>query len=135
MKYNYGNVYYVDFKGRDCQIKGIHPAIVVSNDIGNTFSPNLQVIPISSAKKRPMPTHVFLSSRISGLPKDCYAQCESMTMISKSDVLGFICELPDNYRKDIARASAISTPLLCELSVSELLSLVFDLNQKSLTIS
>lgn len=126
-QFKYGDVYYVDFKGKNNQIQGCHPAMIVSNDVGNAHSNNLQCIPISSAKKRFMPTHVFLDSADSGLRKPCWAQCESQQIIDKTDVREFVCKLPTKYRQEIAKACSISAPFLMELTNDEVLSLLTDL--------
>lgn len=37
---------------------GIHPVLVVQNNVGNKYSPTVVVLPISSAKKTKMLTHI-----------------------------------------------------------------------------
>lgn len=37
---------------------GIRPVLVVQNNVGNKYSPTVVVLPISSAKKTNMPTHI-----------------------------------------------------------------------------
>lgn len=126
-EFKYGDVYYVNFLGKNNQIQGRHPAVIVSNNVGNAHSSNLQCIPISSKQKRYMPTHVFLDSQDSGLFKPSWAQCESQQIIDKTDVEEFVCQLPAKYRHEIAKACSISSPFLIELNYEEVISLLTDL--------
>lgn len=125
----YGSVVMVNFEGKDHQIKGWHPAVVISNDIGNKYSPNISVIPVSSKRKN-MPTHVFLSSKETGLPKDCWAQCESLTCVASKDIGKFMGNLSKDILKQISIAHAIAYPVLKELTMDELESLSRSLTNK-----
>lgn len=116
----YGNIIMVNFNGEDHQIKGWHPAVVVSNDIGNKNSTNISVIPISSRKKTYMPTHVFLSSKETGLPKDCWAQCEGITSVTLNNLGKLMGNLSKDILKQISIAYAIACPVIKELTLEEL---------------
>jgi len=124
----YGFVYMVNFRGTGHQIKGWHPGVVVSNDIGNRFNSYYQVIPISSAVKGThLPTHVYLNASTTGLRKDSYAQCEGMTTVNDSDIDVRITQLPSETMKQIAVAVSKTVPVLHSLSIDDVRSLQRDI--------
>lgn len=79
-----GEIYLVNLpeSGRSIQSK-LRPAIVISNDLANKYSPVIHVCPISSkSNKNNLPTHVELSTRC-GLITISTALCEQSMLISK----------------------------------------------------
>lgn len=61
---------------------GCRPVIVVSNDMANTHSPVITIVPLTSnLHKNPLPTHVALS--VDGLPVTSIALCEQVTAVDK----------------------------------------------------
>lgn len=116
----FGEIYLVKFDGIEHEISGCRPALVVSNNIGNTYSPNVQVIPMSSSlTKAKLPTHVFIApSKENGLTKPTIAQCESQRVRSKSCFIKKLGTLSDSDMRKIAVAVNISTPLVAYLPVN-----------------
>ena len=56
-----GDVYMMSFDGSGSEQGGFRPGIVFQNNVGNTHSPNLIALPLTTAiKKLNLPTHVFL---------------------------------------------------------------------------
>ena len=54
-----GDVYYVEFTGVGSVQNGNRPAVVFQNNVGNRYSPNVAVLPMTSKlKKSNQPTHV-----------------------------------------------------------------------------
>ena len=41
---------------------GERPCVIVSNNIGNRYSPNVTIIPLTSRSKKDLPTHVVIKS-------------------------------------------------------------------------
>ena len=86
-----GDIYYVDF-GEDYNSSkqcGIRPAVVVSNNKANTFSPIITVVPLTSKihKKRSLPTHVMVPPSVcSGLERSSMALAEQVETIDKSQL-------------------------------------------------
>lgn len=65
-----GDIYLVYFDGSGNEQKGFRPGLVFQNNVGNEHSPNLIVLPLTSAlKKINQPTHVFIPKEV-GLRKD-----------------------------------------------------------------
>ena len=82
-KPNIGDVYLVYFDGSGNEQKGYRPGLVFQNNVGNEHSPNLIVLPLTSAlKKTNQPTHVFIPKEV-GLRKDSMVLCENPKCMSK----------------------------------------------------
>ena len=41
---------------------GERPCVIVSNNMGNRYSPNVTIIPLTSRSKKDLPTHVVIKS-------------------------------------------------------------------------
>jgi mRNA interferase MazF len=120
-----GQVYYVDFKGENHIQRGRRPAVVVQNNIGNQFSTNVQVIPLTtSTSKASMPTHVFLPANECGLPYDSIAQCEMQTIIDKSELREYVTKLPSRHMGKIGAKALINTPALAFLTDKEIMNIL-----------
>ena len=59
---------------------GIRPCVVVSNDVGNTFSNVYIVVPLTTKFKSDIPTHVKIA-------ENSFALCEQVTTVSEQQVL------------------------------------------------
>ena len=87
-----GDVYYVDF-GKDTDTRkqsGIRPAVVVSNNMANLYSPVITVVPLTSKinKKRFLPTHVFIPATAGcGLNCGSVALAEQVEAIDKERLI------------------------------------------------
>lgn len=99
-----GDIYQTDLGGE----RGIRPAIIIQNDVGNKFSGDVIVVPITSRKKKPMPTHVYIPVE-AGLREPGTALCETIMTIPKQRLLswmGRVCGMPCERYIDMAiRAS------------------------------
>lgn len=66
---------------------GLRPAIVVSNNTGNRYSPVLIVVPLTSRNKRELPTHYKLNvDGSNGLTTTSTALCEQIITVAKDSV-------------------------------------------------
>lgn len=86
----FGDIFYANLQ-EDGHIQGgFRPVIIAQNDIGNRFSPTIWIIPLTSRteKGKHLPTHVFIESDISGLPKDSVALVEQMRVVNKDVLAG-----------------------------------------------
>jgi mRNA interferase MazF len=84
-----GDVILVDLGSRKGSVQsGIRPVIIVGNDMSNTYSTAITVIPTTSKmSKKSMPTHVLLNSKNSGIEVDSIAMAEQITTIDKSQII------------------------------------------------
>ena len=65
-----GDIFYADLNPVvGSEQGGIRPVLVVQNNVGNKYSPTLVVLPISTAKKHYLPTHIHICGSKT-LPKD-----------------------------------------------------------------
>ena len=82
-----GEVYLIDFPQDGHTQGGIRPGVIFQNDVGNKYSPNVVVLPLTtSIKKTSQPTHVYISSKNSGLRYDSIVLCENPISISKDRI-------------------------------------------------
>lgn len=64
-----GDIWWVDFGEQDgSEQSGTRPAVVVSNNKNNKYSPTIQVLPITTANKSKLPIHVCIGKK-EGLKK------------------------------------------------------------------
>lgn len=86
-KYNKYDLIYGELPQNEESIQsGCRPCLVISNDIGNKYSPTLLVIPLSSQLKNVnQPTHTIIKCDAdNGLTSDSMLLAEQITTISKS---------------------------------------------------
>ena len=80
---------------------GTRPAVVISNDKGNKFSPVLIVVPLTSRVKKFMPTHHTIEpSMLNGLSKTSIALAEQIITVGKDmvrNIVGTLDEIDINF--------------------------------------
>lgn len=84
------------------------PAIIVSNDTGNLFSPTVEVVYLTSQPKTELPTHVSVLCKVPST-----ALCESVYTVSKERLQTYIRSITDEEMK------AIDDALLLSLGISQ----------------
>lgn len=65
--------------------KSGRPGIIVSNDLANKHSPNVEVVFLTSQEKKPLPTHVEVIARVPST-----ALCENIQTVAKERLSDFI---------------------------------------------
>ena len=64
MEVKRGDLFYADLSvGVGSEQSGIRPVVVIQNDSGNRFSTTIIISPLTSSKKKNIPTHTFIKSR------------------------------------------------------------------------
>jgi mRNA interferase MazF len=86
---------------------GSRPAVIVSNDKGNKFSPNVEVVFLTSRDKKPMPTHVRVACNVPSI-----AMCENVQTVSKERLGTFVKRCTEEEMK------SIDTALLCSFGIT-----------------
>jgi len=66
---------------------GTRPVVILQNDKGNDVSPLTTVVPLTSRKKHPVPTHVPLPAKEAGVNKDSIAMVEQIRCVDQSRLL------------------------------------------------
>lgn len=114
MEIKKGDVYYIDLKNSDENThvqKGVRPCVIIQNNHGNNFSPNVIVVPLTTQiKRQDLPIHVKIQD-ISN--KQCeMALCECILTISKDQLISYIKSLDDRIMREINIALMISLGIL-----------------------
>lgn len=101
-----GDIWFVELERMQGDvIYGMRPAVVVSNDRTNRHAEIVTVIPLTSAKKHPLPCHVAVAGY--GLERESVALTEQIVTISKECRAGGSGRLPGRGdARDRARAEA-----------------------------
>ena len=104
-----GEIYMMRFSGSGSEQQGWRPGLVFQNNLGNSHSPNIIALPLTSAvKKSNQPTHVSLPKEI-GLKMDSMVLAENPERMSKERVGDFIATVPSEYMEKVATANLLAT--------------------------
>ena len=106
MKLKRGQIYYADLSPVvGSEQGGKRPVLIVSNDIGNKYSPIVICAPITSKMdKAQMPTHI----NISGLMMDSQVMLEQVRTIDKNRLISYICRADGRTMAQVDKAIKIS---------------------------
>lgn len=100
-----GDMYYANAPGcLGSEQWGKRPCIVVSNDIGNKYSDIVEVVYLTTAKKKPLPTH----TKILSTGRRSIALCEQVSCISKGRLEKYIGKVTEEEMRRVERAIKIS---------------------------
>ena len=129
MLFEIGDVVWAPLKSKDesCIQTGRRPAIVLHN---NLIRHETVIIPMTTAHKKDLPTHIYVPARECALTRDSIALCENITSI-ESEILSIGLRLnvkesmPDvwnNIKKGVSIQISsqkiwnkqLFSPLLCE---------------------
>ena len=119
-----GDIYLTRFDGSGSEQTGWRPGVIFQNNIGNIYSPNVVVLPLTSQIKKDLqPTHVILPAKTTGLRLDSMVLCENPKCISKEKLGRYILTLSDEYVSKIAAANILASSAIAFLNPDDLLSL------------
>ena len=119
-----GDVFSVRLEGKGSEQNGYRPCLILQNNLGNAYSPNVIVIPLTShLKKVNQPTHVILPAKETGLERDSMALCENPVSVSKERLGVNRTTIPHKHMAQIAEASTLATSVIAFLNPDVLLSL------------
>lgn len=119
-----GEVYMMKFEGTGSEQTGWRPALVFQNNVGNIYSPNVIVLPLTSKlKKSNQPTHVVVPSDGTGLARDSMVLCENPISVSKDRLGKYLTTLPDEYMSKIAEAHILATSAIAFINPAIVLAL------------
>lgn len=130
-----GEVYLVRFTGAGSTQRGLRPAVIFQNNVGNRYNPNVTVLPLtSSIKKRAQDTHVFLPAAKTGLLRDSMVLCENPVCIPKEELGEYITVLSPLYMGLIARASILASAAVAYLDPSQLEEILRRASELNITV-
>ncbi|MEG1536038.1 MAG: type II toxin-antitoxin system PemK/MazF family toxin [Clostridia bacterium] len=105
-----GELYYADLSPVvGSEQGGVRPILIVQNDVGNKYSPTVIAAAITSQiNKAKLPTHIELSAKDFGLPKDSVVLLEQIRTLDKQRLKEKIGEVPIDTMTKINQALLIS---------------------------
>ena len=102
MEVKRGDLFYADLSvGVGSEQSGIRPVVVIQNDSGNRFSTTIIISPLTSSRKKNIPTHTFIK-------ENSIALLEQMRTIDKSRLIRKIGELTPLEMERINKCIRIS---------------------------
>ena len=102
-----GDIWFVDLEPiRGSEQGGIRPCLVIQNDRGNRYSPTVIVAPITSRKKKTLPTHVFIDTDM--LPYQSVVLLEQIRTVDKIRFLNYTGRISAAQMRAVERASDVS---------------------------
>ena len=108
-----GDIFLVDLSDRTgSEQRGVRPAVVVQNEIGNRHSPTTIICPITSRHKSNEITHVVLTPDDGGIIKDSVVLCEQLLTIDKSRIRRKVGEITN-----IQKIMDINAKMLVSLGI------------------
>lgn len=120
-KIHRGDIFWIrqDYSAVGSEQKKNRPAIIVSNDKNNTYSETLEIVYLTTAEKKPMPTHVAIET----MGKQSTALCEAIYTIDKGRLENYYCTLTAEEMKLVDQAVLVSlgltAPPICTVAVSQ----------------
>lgn len=109
-----GEIYWVNLDPSvGSEIKKMRPAIIVSNDINNRYSPTVTIIPISSNVTKPYPFEVLIKQGTGGLKKDSLIKTNQIRTVDKARISGDAMDqmLDETMMQQVAEALKIHLSL------------------------
>lgn len=109
-----GDIFYVESVGfcYGSEQRANRPGIVVSNDLANKHSPNVEMVFLTSQEKKPLPTHVEVIAKVPSI-----ALCENIQTVSKERLSDFIKSCTTTEMKKIDEALLISLGMKIPIAV------------------
>lgn len=103
-----GDIFYADLNPVvGSEQGGIRPVLVVQNNVGNKHSPTVVTLPLSTAKKHYLPTHIHIYGSKT-LPKDSVVLAEQIRTIDRNRLGDYIGSLDAEMMNEINKAMKIS---------------------------
>ena len=104
-----GDVFYADLSPtQGSEQGGVRPVIVVQNEMGNRYSKTLQIVPLTTKVKRPLPTHVFLPSGSVDNLEPSVVLAEQLRTIDRSRLIHYVGHIDNGYMSLINGALLVS---------------------------
>jgi len=105
-----GDIFYIapaDIEEIGSEQRGGRPAIVVSNEACNKYSPVIEVVFLTTKEKKNMPTHVKINS--SKYPST--AMCEQITSVDKSRLMNYMSSISVEELREVNEGIIVSLGL------------------------
>lgn len=109
-----GDIYYADLcDGIGSEQRGHRPVVLVSNDLGNKYSPTVMIAPLTShtSRRDNMPTHYPLAAEC-GLDRPSVILAEQIDTYDKHRLGRYVGRLSPHHLQGVNRALAVSLGLI-----------------------
>jgi mRNA-degrading endonuclease toxin of MazEF toxin-antitoxin module len=118
-----GDVIYADFSnGIGSQQKGKRYAVIISNNVGNSMSSTVQVLPATTKRNNScLPTHAHFNAGECSLPQDTVFLAEQAVTINKFQIIRVLDKMTESQLKRIAKALLCAIPMTVT-AVSEIIN-------------
>ncbi|MEG2310675.1 MAG: type II toxin-antitoxin system PemK/MazF family toxin [Clostridia bacterium] len=104
-----GDIFYADLNPVvGSEQDGIRPILIVQNDMGNTYSPTIIGVAITTKAKPNLPTHIPIEANKYGLSRDSMILVEQVRTLDKSrlkEKIGVLDELTMDKVKQALKIS------------------------------
>ena len=102
-----GDIFYADLNPVvGSEQGGIRPVLVVQNNVGNRHSPTIVVLPLSTAKKHYLPTHIHIRGSKT-LPKDSIVLAEQIRTIDRYRLKSYVGSVDFELMEKVEKAMKI----------------------------
>lgn len=101
-----GEIYYIDGAQTAFSQSAGRPAIIVSNNAGNTYSNEVMVVWLTRNLKKPLPTHVIVQTDC-----ECTALCEHIETVGKDRIGKYVGRLTQRETDAVDEALLVSIGL------------------------
>ena len=103
-----GEIWLVNFNpGRGSEQRGIRPALIIQNDVGNQYAATVVVAAVTTTIKR-YPVTVFIPAKSCGLRHDSMVNLAQVLTIDKARLKKKLGELKPELLKSVDRAILVS---------------------------
>ena len=108
-----GEIYSLDFApSTGHEMTGLHPCVIVQNDVGNKFSGLTIVVAVTSnLRVASLPIGVLARAGSGGLVRDCVINCGHIYTVDKNRLGKRIGQLPPHIMAEVDQALARSLAL------------------------
>lgn len=108
MQIRRGDIWYVNSNDSiGSEQRAGRPSIVVSNDLNNAHSTTIEVVYLTTAPKRDLPTHVLIQS----VGRESIALCEQISTVSIERLGNYRGRVTDEEMVEVEKAMLISLGL------------------------
>ena len=103
-----GDIFYADLDPVvGSEQGGIRPVLIVQNNVGNKYSPTLVVLPLSTAQKNHLPTHIHIKGS-KALPNDSIVLAEQIRTIDRYRLKNYVGSVDLELMEKVEKAMKIS---------------------------
>ncbi len=101
-----GDIFYADLdQGTGSEQNGRRPVVILQNNKGNRHSTTTIAAMITSARKKSLPTHVWVRKEDSGLKEDSIVLLEQIQTLDKKRLVNKVGRLGKSAMNQVDRAA------------------------------